>query len=400
MLPLNIPLSINNVDVMGKPQMDRATQLRIFDEIRGYCASGSTKLAEAEMRYAASTYYDSDYLAAEKAVLRAFPQIVGHADEMPDVGDFIAHADCGAPILVARQRDRSLKAFLNICTHRGANICIASSGNASSFSCPFHAWTFRNDGKLLAAPRDGFPTLDRSQFGLTEIAVEERHGLIWVVTKPGVPIDVAGHLGAFDAELASYGISDHVLDRSEVVEVDINWKFVMDGFLEVYHFAKLHAQSLAPWFYGTHSPFEANGINGRLVGVRKSFDTISDLPFEDIDLMPHIAVNYQIFPNTVGVWQGDHFEIWTAYPGTTPDKCRVRIQAITPKTLAGPQFRSRWDRNWRIMIETVQGEDWAVSRDIQKNLPFVHHRDLVAGANEPGLQHFHHTLDDMISNYS
>jgi nitrite reductase/ring-hydroxylating ferredoxin subunit len=379
--------------------VDRVTQLRIFEEIRSYCAAGSTKLAPAEMRYPAQSYYNADFMAAEKAMLCDMPQIVGHVDELPNPGDFISHADCGVPILVTRQRDLSVKAFLNICPHRGANVCSTPSGNAASFSCPFHGWTFRNDGKLLAAPRDGFPTLNREAFGLTEISVEERHGLIWVVTRPGGTIDVAAHLGNFDAELESFGMSDQVLQRAEVVDVDINWKFVIDGFIEVYHFARLHEKSIAPWFYGTHSPYDADGINGRLIGVRKSFDTIKNRPFDDIDLLPHIAVNYQIFPNTVGVWQGDHFEFWTAYPGATPDSCRVRIQSITPRALSGPEFRSRWERNWKIMIETVQNEDWAISRIIQKNLPFAHRQDLIAGANEPGLQHFHHTLVETVSGY-
>ena len=379
--------------------MDRSVQLRIFEEIRGYCATGSTKLVDAEMRYPAASYLDHAHLAAEKAMFRDFPQIVAHASELPNPGAFIARSDCGAPILVTRQRDGSVRAFLNICSHRGAYVCTDPAGNAMHFTCPFHAWTFRNDGHLLSVPRDGFPTLDKSVFGLTELAAEERHGMIWVVTNPDTTIDVARHLGEFDAELADYGIADQRLTRTEVIDVDINWKFVMDGFLEVYHFAKLHEKSIAPWFYGTHSPFDGSGLNGRLVGVRKSFDTIRDRPFEDVEMLPHVAVNYQIFPNTVGVWQGDHFEFWTAYPGLTPDRCRVRIQIITPPALTGPAFQQRWDRNWKIMIETIQDEDWAVSRTIQRNLPFAHQPDLIAGANEPGLQHFHRVLGEMTARY-
>lgn len=379
--------------------MHRAEQSRIFDEICRYWVDGHTTRADAELRYPAASYFDPAWLAAEKAVLRDMPQIVGHAAEVPEAGDYIAHADCGAPILVSRQKDGGLKAFLNICPHRGANVCTEASGNATLFSCPFHGWTFRNDGRLLNAPRDGFPTLDRDAFGLAEIPVEQRHGLIWVVTRPGATIDVARHLGDFDAELASYGIADHHLTRSEVLDLDINWKFVIDGFMEVYHFARLHEKSIAPWFYGTHSPFEGRGLNGRMIGVRKSFDTIRDQPFEEVDMLPHVAVNYQIFPNTVGVWQGDHFEFWTAYPGPTPDSCRVRILFMTPPASTGPAYQARWDRNWKIMIDTVQDEDWAISRDIQKNLPFAHDPELVAGANEPGLQHFHHVLGKMVGQH-
>jgi len=373
--------------------VQRATQKRLFEEIKSYYRANSTKLAESEIRHPASAYFDPNYLERERKLLWRHPQIVGHAGDLAKAGDFIAHDDGGVPILVSRQSDGSLKAFQNICSHRGSRVCTEPAGNRTNFTCPYHAWTFRNDGRLLAAPRDAFPNLDRASAGLVELAVEQRHGLIWVVMTPGLGIDVAAHLGPLDEELASYGMGDFVLQRDDVLTPQINWKSVLDGFMEVYHFPKLHANSIAPWFYGTHSPFDKFGIHSRLVGVRKSFDMIADKPFDEIEMMPHVAVNYQIFPNTIIVWQGDHFEVWTSYPGTEAGSCIVRVQSIISKESAVPERQSRWDRNWKIMIETVVNEDWAMSHDVQRTLPFKSNKEIIFGANEPGLQHMHGMLD-------
>jgi Ring hydroxylating alpha subunit (catalytic domain) len=214
------------------------------------------------------------------------------------------------------------------------------------------------------------------------------------LTAPGARIDVAAHLGA---ELATYGIENFVVEREVVRQEAINWKFVIDGFLEVYHFPTLHANSIAPYFHGKYSPFDAFGRNGRLVGVRASFAKIIDLPFDEMEFMPHIAVNYQIFPNTVLVWQGDHFEVWISSPGQAPNNSSVCIQSLTTAEMSGKTHTARWDRNWKVLIDTVVTEDWAISMAVQNSPPFVANDRIVFGRNEPGLQHFHQQLEDAVA---
>lgn len=376
--------------------MDRQTQGQIFAEICGYLANGSTKLAKGEMAHPAETYYDPEHLARERRLLTLSPLVVGHADELKNPGDYIAHDLPGLPFLVVRQNDGTLKAFRNVCSHRGARICDQRRGNASQFICPYHAWSYRTDGSLKGYPRSAFPGLDRDEASLPQLQVAEQLGLIWLQQDTDTPIDLDRHLGSLLAEIEGLGIRDCVLHRSEVLEANINWKSVLDGFLEIYHFASLHAGSIGPYFYGTHSPFDEFGHNGRLVGVRKSFDGIADKPFEDIELLPHVAVNYHVFPNTIIVWQGDHFEIWTSFPGAIPGKCRVLVQMAIPRESYTEETIPRWRRNWQIMTDTVIGEDWAISESVQQALPHIAKDRVVFGANEPGLQHLHGRLADAL----
>jgi phenylpropionate dioxygenase-like ring-hydroxylating dioxygenase large terminal subunit len=373
--------------------MQRVELDKIVKEVGEYYEQDSTKLAPAEGFHAASSYADRDWAARERRMFRQFPIIVGHSSKLKEPGSFFTDDTTGVPLIVVRQNDGSLKALINVCRHRGARVCTEAEGTRRVFVCPYHAWSFRADGSLLKIPRpEAFPNLDEKQYGLTEVPVEERHGFIWVLPTPGAKIDVAAHLGALDAELASYGTSDMTLERETVLTEDMNWKFVIDGFLEVYHFASLHAKSIAPYFHGRYSPYDAYGKNGRLIGVRRSFDSVRGTDIDKIEtseLAKNFAFNYVIFPNTVLVWQADHFECWTSFPGETPDKCVVRVQSITPKAMTGSEFTSRWDKNWKILIGTVVSEDWAVSKTIQQSIHAVTNDAVVFGRNEIGLQHFH-----------
>lgn len=384
--------------------MDRVTLDAIVAEVEGFMDNASTAMWEKEAPQNASNYADPAWLAKEQLVLRSHPVIVGHSSKIKSPGDYFTHDATGLPLLIVRQEDGSVRAMLNICSHRGTRLCTQVEGNRKAFVCPYHAWTFKTDGSLRGIPRqEAFPNIDKAQYGLQQLPCEERHGFIWVVAKPGASINVAAHLGALDIELASYKPSRQVLEREVFMPEDMNWKFVLDGFLEVYHFSALHAKSIAPYFFGNHSPFHAFGPHGRMVGVRASFSKLRGQPkahIETMELIKHFAVNYMIFPNTVLVWQGDHFECWTSFPAGQPDKCMTHVQLVTTPEQAQPEMTDKWSRNWKIMISTVVDEDWAVSKGIQNSIHAVPGNRIVFGRNEPGLQHFHGQLAQCIGEAS
>ncbi len=380
--------------------MDHQLQKKLFEEINGYFDANTTQLSERETTHLASTYFDPGYHAREIALMRRTPLIVGHSTQLKAAGDYFAHEDTGVPILVIRQADGGIKAFLNVCRHRGAHVCADGTGNKKNFTCPYHAWTYKADGRLLAAPQPGFPNTDAKENGLQELPVQERHGLVWVVLTPaaqGGTIDVGTFLGALDAELAAYKLDTFAMERQTVKKLDLNWKFPLDGFMEVYHIPALHEKSIGPYVHGKYSPFVGIGPHSRLLGIRKTYEKIRELPFDSEAFMKNVSVNYQIFPNTIAVWQQDHFEIWTSYPGRTPDECVVRCQSVMHPKLIGEEFQKRWDKNWKILFDTVESEDWTISREVQRSLPFVANQKVLFGRNEPGMQHLHAAIDAALS---
>src|SRR5262249_6443450 len=159
-------------------------QKRVFEEIRGYMAAGSTRLAASDMHHPAAAYYDPAHFAREQAVLRGEPLVVGHSAALAQPGDCLAPDDAGVPIVLIRQANGGLKAFLNVCRHRGARPCPLGASNRPMMVCPYHAWTYALDGRLTSAPAEAFPSVDLSGHGLVGLPAEERHGLIWVVPTP------------------------------------------------------------------------------------------------------------------------------------------------------------------------------------------------------------------------
>ena len=379
--------------------MQAQVRQRLVAEIDRYLEAGTTAMADEMLRNPVSEYTQSGRLAQEKAQLfRRYPLVVGHGSQCPEARDFFTEDVAGVPILVSRQDDGSLKAFLNVCRHRGSKVTFEECGQRRSFSCPYHAWTYRSDGSLVNIPySEGFAGLDRSDMGLVELPVEERHGFVWVVLTPNGPIDVAAHLGDLDAELASFGIGAYVLERSTLLRADANWKIVVDGFLETYHLRFLHGATIGPYVKTNLAPFEAIGRHGRMTAVRASYDEARARSRDELDLLPHVALVYQIFPNTILLWQGDHFESWLVFPESeNPARSASRVQLLAPRPTASEDEQRHWDQNWKILMNTVLNEDFVVAQTMQEGFVTGAQTHLTFGRNEPALQHYHRSLSDVL----
>src|SRR3954449_11354009 len=112
--------------------MDRSLQEPLFKEIAGYMSGDGdrTRLAAQELFHPSAAYSGEEVHDAERAMILASPLVVGHASSLTEPGDFLAHSDCGVPILVVRQEDHGVKAFVNACRHRAAKVCSGESGSA------------------------------------------------------------------------------------------------------------------------------------------------------------------------------------------------------------------------------------------------------------------------------
>ena len=375
--------------------MDQARQdvlrRRLVDQLR----SGSDPMVEATWFAPVAPYHDPEHLALERrSLLRRHPVVVAHADRVAEPGDFVTVDHAGSPLLVARGDDGVVRAFHNVCRHRGARVELAPSGNRRRFSCPYHAWSYDTRGALRAIPNDdGFCDLDRSNLALVPLAAAERHGLIWVQFDADAtePLDVAGFLGELDDELASYRLDSYVTERREVLTQPFNWKLLVDGFLEVYHLRFLHRNTVGPYIRSNFALVDPVGPHTRMVGIRSSFDAVVER--NDEPLMRHLAIIYQVFPNTVLVWQGDHFESWTAWPGESgPASTATEVALLAPHPTRDEDEQLHWDKNWKILMDTVLAEDFPTARGIQQGYGAGAQTHVVFGRQEGALQHYHQQL--------
>lgn len=167
----------------------------------------------------AANYYDLAHFEAEKKrVFKRIPLVLAPTAELPNPGDYKAMDAAGVPVLLSRDSDGRLRAFINSCSHRGTAVALEGCGNRRRFTCPYHGWTFDGEGRLAGiASSELFGDIDRSQYALTPLPVLERAGLIWCVLDPQSDLDIGGFLSGYDTMLANFGLDTwHLFDKRTI----------------------------------------------------------------------------------------------------------------------------------------------------------------------------------------
>ena len=146
--------------------------------------------------------------------------------------------------LVVRGRDGRLRAFLNVCRHRGAKVA-DGFGTARVFSCPYHAWTYDLSGRVRGIPDERcFPGVRAERSALTELPLCEKHGLVWVIPTPAADaasgFDIDPWLGGLGPQLAAVGFESWHFQDKRLIPETMNWKLIVDTFHEGYHIGFLH----------------------------------------------------------------------------------------------------------------------------------------------------------------
>jgi len=258
------------------------------------------------------TYHSPALLEHEKEELfKTHWQIVCHVSDIPDPGSFLTFDLCGERALIVRDEAGQVKAFNNICRHRGSRLVAEESGQCpNALVCPFHGWVYNLDGTLRGAARpDTFPAMDKDEFALGTLDCEVWQGFVFIRFRPGPQGSVADLMQPFEAEASAYGMADNVpVDGIWTDTSPVNWKSIRDVDNEGYHVAMAHPalQDL----YG-HSYFDepyVNGVSrsyakfnpggGRRWAVRhytKFTQARPELP----DNLANAWVYYGIFPNAV-----------------------------------------------------------------------------------------------------
>ena len=263
--------------------MTRPEQIALLRRLLHYLDTKTTFMAGAPWRNDVSIYTDPDHAASERRRLfRERPLLMGFSSEWAGSGAFRTDDYAGVPIVIARAPDGKLRAFLNVCRHRGAKVA-QGGGQARLLVCPYHAWTYELTGQVRGIPDERcFPGARSERPSLTRLPLCERHGLVWVIPTPAsdgaCEFDIDLWLGGLGPELASYGFAGWSLFGKRVVPEGMNWKLLVDTFHEGYHIGFLHRDSLKEVLHGNIADFEAFGLNHRLVIPRKKLERLKGEP--------------------------------------------------------------------------------------------------------------------------
>lgn len=374
--------------------MEHATQVALTRRVLDFVDRNTTELATDVYLNPVSSYTSGELAERERELLfRRHPLFFGLSCELPNPGDYRADDLSGVPVLVVRASDGKLRAFLNVCRHRGAKVATGTGSGRRMFVCPYHAFTYDLEGRLTRLAAEGFPRLACEDMSLVAIPVAERHGLIWVRATPGAGIDVDGLLGGLAPEFASYKLDSYSHYKTATLAKDMNWKLVIDTFLETWHVATLHRDTIGPIFQPNVNAFDAFGRNGRLIIPRRSMLQLKEEPEAGWDFLKHSAIVYTLFPNALLVWQGDHFETWRSFPvGSGTAKCIAEAALFTPTRPDSDKAVRHWERNFDLLMRTVDAEDFPVCLDIQRGFGAGAQPHITFGRNEPALGHYHGSL--------
>ena len=382
--------------------MDRAKQTAILKRLLNYVETKTTATAAAPWQNDVASYHCADRAKREQEHLfRKRPVLMGLSGDWAKPGAYRTDDYAGVPVLIVRGRDAKLRAFLNVCRHRGAKVA-QGSGNATVFACPYHAWTYDVQGSIRGIPDErSFPGVRTERGGLTPLPLAEKHGMVWVIPTATADktetFEIEPWLGGLGDELASYEIEKyHHYDR-RVVREEMNWKILVDTFYESYHIQFLHKDSLTSILHSNMSDFETFGENFRLTFPRTKLERLRQQPEESWDLVWNTAMVYSLFANTVFVMQGDHIELFRIFPAEgRVDRAVMETTLYTPKAPASDDEHRHWKANMDLVMKVVTTEDFPAGRTMQIGFDSGAQSHIVYGRNEPALIHFHQNVQRAI----
>jgi nitrite reductase/ring-hydroxylating ferredoxin subunit len=385
--------------VSGHEQDLRELRRGLFHRVMAHARAGSADLAPGAMHVEAATYVDPDRYAAEhQRLFRETPLVACLSSDLAEPGSYRAFDDAGAPMIVLRGKDGQIRAFLNICPHRGARVVREAAGVASRFTCRFHGWTFDTTGQAIGVPQEAlFCGEIDAQKHLVPCPAEERHGLVFVQATPNSRMDLDAHLGALGPELDRLDLDQARSAADTVFETTANWKYALETFFESYHLPSLHKETLANNFAAGLWLYDNWGPHHRLVFPhRQVFDLVERPEAEwPIDTL---GVNYFVFPNTmifVGSLSPEQSFVTLSqiYPRGV-GRVDTRMTICAPRGVNSPEHLAEVNAMLGAMRDPVEAEDYAVTAEAWSSLEHLPAGTKFAyGRAEVALQNFHRNIE-------
>lgn len=381
--------------------MDRQTELGLIREIIGLADQKSTFLDAAVTHSPISRYSSPERFEREiTMIFRRKPVVAAHSSELEGENSFIAKEFLGLPLLLTRDSDGKVHAFLNVCRHRGAKIERDHAGCKRVFTCPYHAWSWSNQGDLRAVPQEanGFPDLQSAERGLRRLPATEAHGFIWIIANPdaGDLPDIDNWLSGLVPDFGWLGLENHRVAIMETLEIDANWKVLIEGGLEAYHFRIAHRNTIGPHFPDNLLTYQQFGPHIRAVLPRNKMPDLGDTPEESWELRRDANLVYTLLPNTQMLVQQDHF-MWFHIEPLSVGKTRFRMATVVPGDAPRTEeINAHWKLNHQISITALK-EDFELGEEIQSGFASRGNPTHIFGRFEGALNRFNLAVEEMLA---
>ncbi len=377
-----------------KTKMDRAQEVALLEELLGLKENSLFFLDYAVQfshvdRYVTETRFDREMAS----VFRAVPLIAAHASELPERGSYLTRQIGDLPVLLTRGKDGRANAFVNVCRHRGARLVAEGKGCKHAFSCPYHAWTWNSSGDLRGVPHEkqGFPDLERSAYALKRLPATERLGLIWVVAGPLAEPEFDAFLKPVERDFGWLGVTGLGIAACDLTVLGANWKLLLEGGLEAYHFKVTHKETIGSHFLDNISSYQVLGPHIRSVLPRSRVTLPETGDGESWSIRDHANVLYTVFPLNQFLVMQDHVA-WISLNPLAPDRTEAMIVTLAPQETIAEDRMDHWRRNHKITSVTLS-EDFEVNEAVQAGLASGANEFLTFGRYEGALHRFNDEVE-------
>ncbi len=378
--------------------MSRSELVRMACRNIAHVKAGTIDQAPDVLRVPGAHYVDPARFRLEiDRVWKRVPLVLALSCELEGAGSYKALDAVGVPVLIVRGSDGALRAFVNSCSHRGAQIAPDGPGRARRFVCPYHAWTYDEDGALVGIPSErDFGNVDRACHGLVQLPVAERAGLVWVALDPASTLDIDAFLCGYGELLGLFGFESwHLVSRRSVAGP--NWKIAYDGYLDFYHLPVLHKNTIGGSL-PNRALYDAFGPHQRVTFPNPALLALEDRPEEAWPTSELIGGVWTIFPH-VSIATFDvgarAVLISQLFPGETPLESTT-IQSFVMEKPPDDAERAAAEKMFELLGYVVREEDYATGLRQQRALQTGARSHVLFGRNEGGGQHFHRTLDELL----
>ena len=348
-------------------------------------------------------YYDAEFFEAEKrAFLRAAPQIVCHESEIAEPGAWRSLDYLGESVIVIRGDDGQAWAFANVCRHRGSRLVDGTGGCARVLTCPYHAWSYARDGRLVGVPhRSEYPGLKTEDHGLFPVALEKWRGFLFVTLEPGAP-SVAEMMAPYEAEVAPYRFEDlRVMGRVTLRPRPLNWKTIADNYSDHLHIPVGHPGLTR--LFGRNYRIEAQEHVDRMEGdlIEKDSANVAERAYQH--MLPRVEhlpeshqrkwLYYKLFPNVAFDIYPDQIDFMQFLPVSATETVIREISYAIPDDRR--EMKAARHLNWMIN-RRVNAEDTELITRVQLGMQSGSYRAGPLGTSEVCLRSFAKKLRKLI----
>jgi phenylpropionate dioxygenase-like ring-hydroxylating dioxygenase large terminal subunit len=348
-------------------------------------------------------YYDPEFFEAEKAAfLRASPQVVCHESEIALAGEWRSLEYLGESVIVIRGDDGEVRAFSNVCRHRGSRIVDGSGGCAKVLTCPYHAWSYARDGRLVGVPhRHEYSGLKTEELGLKPVELQNWRGFLFVTLEPGLP-SVAEMMAPYEHEVEPYRFEDlRVLGRVTVRPRQLNWKTLCDNYSDHLHIPVGHPGLTR--LFGRNYRIDAEPFADRMQGDLVEGESANPSERMYQRYMPeaeHLPEShrrkwlyYKLFPNIAFDIYPDQVDFMQFIPVSSTETLLREISYALPDDRR--EMKAVRYLNWRIN-RRVNAEDTELITRVQNGMQSASYEAGPLGVSEVCLRSFAKKLRKMI----